>query len=247
MDGDKISLLEGNLQFIVRVANEIDMHDASEATDDCDATLLEASLPQNARTPQPPVRQQQPQQQQQHYQYKLLAAGATRPHLRPPVRQATPAAVTTTTTPTTTARTNGVAAYVVDEYANDETIDPTQIETIRVIGRGSCGEVSLARWRGGLVACKKIFRTLTKGDAMQEFLSEARILRRVRHPNIVLFMGMYNVDGETGILTESVYLKKLCFFFYKHFDICIDLCFLSYFKKRYVRRGSLADVLVAGF
>ena len=50
---------------------------------------------------------------------------------------------------------------------------------------------------------------------MQEFLSEARILRKVRHPNIVLFMGMFNCNGETGILTE------------------------------YVRRGSLYDVLLA--
>lgn len=65
------------------------------------------------------------------------------------------------------------------------------------------------------MACKKIFRALIKGDAVQEFLSETRILRKVRHPNIVLFMGMYNCDGETGILTE------------------------------YVPRGSLYDVLLA--
>jgi len=94
-------------------------------------------------------------------------------------------------------------------------IDKSEIEEIRPIGSGSCGEVVLARWRGGLVACKKIFRALIHGDALQEFMAEVRIMRRLRHPHIVLYMGMYNAAGETGIVTE------------------------------YLRRGSLADVLAA--
>lgn len=110
----------------------------------------------------------------------------------------------------------GVAGHDGHDGDTDIMVDKAEIEEIRTIGSGSCGEVVLARWRGGLVACKKIYRALIHGDALQEFMAEVRIMRRLRHPNIVLYMGMFNsAAGETGIVTE------------------------------YLRRGSLADVLAA--
>ena len=48
---------------------------------------------------------------------------------------------------------------------------------IKVIGKGSCGEVWQAEWNGTTVAVKKIFRALLSNDAAKEFRAEAKILR----------------------------------------------------------------------
>ena len=56
-----------------------------------------------------------------------------------------------------------------------------------VLGRGASGEITLARWRGALVAAKRV-RVDTPSRATS-FLREVRALARLRHPHVLPFYG----------------------------------------------------------
>ena len=64
----------------------------------------------------------------------------------------------------------------------------TEFEIMERVGVGTCGEVLKANFHGTIVAIKKIFRTRIQKNKLTEFSSEVEILRKLRHPNIVLFM-----------------------------------------------------------
>lgn len=70
------------------------------------------------------------------------------------------------------------------------------------IGLGSYGEVYHADWNGTEVAVKKFLDQDFSGDALEQFRSEVRIMQRLRHPNIVLFMGAVTRPPHLSILTE---------------------------------------------
>ncbi|KAM3230616.1 hypothetical protein ACQJBY_061039 [Aegilops geniculata] len=67
---------------------------------------------------------------------------------------------------------------------------------------GSYGEVYRADWNGTEVAVKKFLDQDFYGDALDEFRSEVRIMRRLRHPNIVLFMGAVTRPPNLSIVSE---------------------------------------------
>ncbi|KAH7651963.1 sterile alpha motif and leucine zipper containing kinase AZK protein [Dioscorea alata] len=70
------------------------------------------------------------------------------------------------------------------------------------IGLGSCGEVYRAEWNGTEVAVKKFLNQDLSGDAVEQFKCEVRIMLRLRHPNVVLFMGAVTRPPNLSILTE---------------------------------------------
>ncbi|KAI8022086.1 Serine/threonine-protein kinase EDR1 [Camellia lanceoleosa] len=70
------------------------------------------------------------------------------------------------------------------------------------IGLGSYGEVYRADWNGTEVAVKKFLDQDFSGAALVEFRSEVRIMRRLRHPNVVLFMGAVTRPPNLSIVTE---------------------------------------------
>ncbi|CAN6299330.1 unnamed protein product [Urochloa humidicola] len=70
------------------------------------------------------------------------------------------------------------------------------------IGLGSYGEVYHADWNGTEVAVKKFLDQDFYGDALDEFRCEVRIMRRLRHPNIVLFMGAVTRPPNLSIVSE---------------------------------------------
>eukprot|EP00249_Psilotum_nudum_P022895 c28683_g3_i1 orf=411-3836(+) len=70
------------------------------------------------------------------------------------------------------------------------------------IGLGSYGEVYRGEWHGTEVAVKKFLDQDISGDALEEFRSEVRIMRRLRHPNVVLFMGAVTRSPNLSIVTE---------------------------------------------
>ncbi|KAF8406901.1 hypothetical protein HHK36_006022 [Tetracentron sinense] len=70
------------------------------------------------------------------------------------------------------------------------------------IGLGSYGEVYHADWNATEVAVKKFLDQDFSGDALDQFRSEIRIMRRLRHPNVVLFMGAVTRPPNLSILTE---------------------------------------------
>lgn len=70
------------------------------------------------------------------------------------------------------------------------------------IGLGSYGEVYHGDWHGTEVAVKKFLEQDISGDALEEFRSEVRLMKRMRHPNVVLFMGAVMRAPNLSIVTE---------------------------------------------
>ncbi|KAJ1281014.1 hypothetical protein BS78_04G276100 [Paspalum vaginatum] len=70
------------------------------------------------------------------------------------------------------------------------------------IGLGSFGEVYRGEWHGTEVAVKKFLQQDISSDALEEFRQEVRIMKRLRHPNVVLFMGAITRVPNLSIVTE---------------------------------------------
>ncbi|KAL8499084.1 hypothetical protein ACS0TY_022164 [Phlomoides rotata] len=70
------------------------------------------------------------------------------------------------------------------------------------IGIGSYGEVYRAEWNGTEVAVKRFMNQDISGDALTQLKCEIEIMLRLRHPNVVLFMGAVTQPPHMSILTE---------------------------------------------
>ncbi|KAL5052402.1 hypothetical protein RYX36_033084 [Vicia faba] len=70
------------------------------------------------------------------------------------------------------------------------------------IGLGSYGEVYRGEWHGTEVAVKRFLLQDISGESLEEFKSEVQIMRRLRHPNVVLFMGAITRPPNLSIVTE---------------------------------------------
>ncbi|WOH07016.1 hypothetical protein DCAR_0626445 [Daucus carota subsp. sativus] len=70
------------------------------------------------------------------------------------------------------------------------------------IGAGSFGTVHRAEWHGSDVAVKVLSIQDFSDDQLKEFLREVAIMKRVRHPNVVLFMGAVTKRPHLSIVTE---------------------------------------------
>ncbi|XP_061975812.1 serine/threonine-protein kinase CTR1-like isoform X2 [Populus nigra] len=71
---------------------------------------------------------------------------------------------------------------------------------------GSFGTVYHADWRGSDVAVKILEEQEFHAERFEEFLSEVSIMKRLRHPNIVLFMGAVTQPPNLSIVME--YLSR---------------------------------------
>ncbi|KAI3978278.1 hypothetical protein MKX01_003441 [Papaver californicum] len=98
---------------------------------------------------------------------------------------------------------------MLDEVAEWE-IPWEDIQIGERIGIGSYGEVYRADWNGTEVAVKKFFEQDFSGDALEQLKCEARIMLRLRHPNVVLFMGAVTRPPNLSILTEFLPRGSLC-------------------------------------
>lgn len=81
----------------------------------------------------------------------------------------------------------------------DASVKFKEIKLERQVGEGSFGVVYKAMFRGASVAVKRmrpVFAELTNKD-IEEFNKEAYMMSRLRHPNIVLVMGISYVDPAT--------------------------------------------------
>ncbi|KAL2933570.1 Serine/threonine-protein kinase CTR1 [Bienertia sinuspersici] len=70
------------------------------------------------------------------------------------------------------------------------------------IGAGSFGTVHRAEWNGSEVAVKILMESDFHPERCNEFLREVAIMKRLRHPNIVLFMGAVTEPPNLAIVTE---------------------------------------------
>ncbi|KAL3505623.1 hypothetical protein ACH5RR_031005 [Cinchona calisaya] len=70
------------------------------------------------------------------------------------------------------------------------------------IGQGSCGTVYHALWHGSDVAVKVFSKQEYSEDVIFSFRQEVSLMKRLRHPNILLFMGAVTSPDRLCIVTE---------------------------------------------
>ncbi|KAF5752130.1 serine/threonine-protein kinase pakF-like isoform X1 [Tripterygium wilfordii] len=70
------------------------------------------------------------------------------------------------------------------------------------IGQGSCGTVYHALWYGSDVAIKVFSKQEYSDDVIHCFRQEVSVMKRLRHPNILLFMGAVTSPQRLCIVTE---------------------------------------------
>ncbi|KAL6192801.1 hypothetical protein ACLB2K_033887 [Fragaria x ananassa] len=87
----------------------------------------------------------------------------------------------------------------------DWEIEPAELDFSGsvTIGKGSFGEILKAHWRGTPVAVKRILPSLS-GDRLviQDFRHEVNLLVKLRHPNIVQFLGAVTEKKPLMLITE---------------------------------------------
>ncbi|VFQ75062.1 unnamed protein product [Cuscuta campestris] len=87
------------------------------------------------------------------------------------------------------------------------------------IGAGSFGTVLRADWNGSEVAVKILMEQDFHPERLQDFLQEVAIMKRLRHPNIVLFMGAVTQPPNLSIVTEYLSRGSLYRLLHKHGEV----------------------------
>jgi serine/threonine protein kinase len=87
----------------------------------------------------------------------------------------------------------------------DWEVDPSELDFSNAvsIGKGSFGEIIKASWRGTPVAVKRILPSLSDDKlVVQDFRHEVNLLVKLRHPNIVQFLGAVTEKKPLMLITE---------------------------------------------
>ncbi len=104
-------------------------------------------------------------------------------------------------------------ASIRGDRPEDSSGDPIQWGPLRVldkIGRGSFGDVYRARDpRLDRDVALKLLRHRSHVPDGTEIVEEARLMARVRHPNVVTIYGAERIDGRTGIWMELLSQRNL--------------------------------------
>ncbi|KAK6133738.1 hypothetical protein DH2020_032449 [Rehmannia glutinosa] len=87
----------------------------------------------------------------------------------------------------------------------DWEIEPAELDfsNSTLVGKGSFGEIVKACWRGTPVAVKRILPSLSDDRlVIQDFRHEVNLLVKLRHPNIVQFLGAVTEKKPLMLITE---------------------------------------------
>ncbi|KAL8104121.1 hypothetical protein AgCh_028377 [Apium graveolens] len=91
--------------------------------------------------------------------------------------------------------------YEIDNYKVD-------MNEAVLIGEGVYGEVYIVKWRGIEVAAKTIRSSIASNQMVRKtFLKELALWQKLRHPNIVQFLGILKDSERLIFLTE--YLRNM--------------------------------------
>jgi len=90
----------------------------------------------------------------------------------------------------------------VDMTTGTVLVDMREVVLKERIGRGSVGDVYRGYWRGTEIAVKKMPTVNFTPNFMKEMLREAEIMKSIRHPNILTFMGASTEWPDVCIITE---------------------------------------------
>ncbi|KAK9918746.1 hypothetical protein WJX75_006516 [Coccomyxa subellipsoidea] len=89
-----------------------------------------------------------------------------------------------------------------DDDAAEWEIEASEIELGPRIGIGSYGEVFRGSWRHTDVAVKRFLEQDLSPQLMAEFRAEVALMQRLKHPNVVLFMGACTQPPNLSIVTS---------------------------------------------
>ena len=84
-------------------------------------------------------------------------------------------------------------------------IDYKELEMIKKIGEGGYGDVYLGKWLGQEVAIKQYGKNSSKKRTTKkttDFIKEVEVISNLRHPNIVLYMGVCINFSNYLMITE---------------------------------------------
>ena len=84
-----------------------------------------------------------------------------------------------------------------------------EVEMHERLGAGAFGEVRKAVWRGSVVAVKLLHETRAEHKVVSMFYSEASLLCRMRHPNIVQCLGV-STDPGAMAMVHTTFLCLFC-------------------------------------
>lgn len=96
--------------------------------------------------------------------------------------------------------------YDIEVISEFEKVDLAQLKLGKRIGKGSFGEVFIGTYLGTDVAVKKLPANKITPEFMAEFAREASLMRSLRHPNVVQFLGATMDEPDICIVTE--YMSK---------------------------------------
>ncbi|KAJ7559742.1 hypothetical protein O6H91_04G099000 [Diphasiastrum complanatum] len=77
------------------------------------------------------------------------------------------------------------------------------------VGIGSFGEVFRGIWRGTEVAIKLMLEQDLTKENTEDFCNEIRLLSRLRHPNVILFLGACTKPPHLSLVTEYMHMGSL--------------------------------------
>ena len=79
-----------------------------------------------------------------------------------------------------------------------------ELEMIKKIGEGGYGDVYLGKWLGQEVAIKQYGKNsrLRNTKKIADFIKEVEVISNLRHPNIVLYMGVCIDYSKYLMITE---------------------------------------------
>ncbi|CAI5969469.1 unnamed protein product [Closterium sp. NIES-65] len=107
----------------------------------------------------------------------------------------------------------GAAAGAVQQLSllpqQEWTIEFSELRLGIRVGVGSFGEVFRAVWRGTEVAVKMLWEQDAKPEDTEDFYNEIALLSRLRHPNVILFMGACTVPPHLSMVTEYMHMGSL--------------------------------------
>uniref|UniRef100_A0A7N0TW33 non-specific serine/threonine protein kinase n=1 Tax=Kalanchoe fedtschenkoi TaxID=63787 RepID=A0A7N0TW33_KALFE len=88
-------------------------------------------------------------------------------------------------------------------------IDFSELTVGTRVGIGFFGEVFRGTWNGTDVAIKVFLEQELTGEIIEDFCNEISILTRLRHPNVILFLGACTKPPRLSMVTEYMELGSL--------------------------------------
>jgi hypothetical protein len=99
-----------------------------------------------------------------------------------------------------------LAGLLDDNYL--EQIDADEIQLAERIGKGTYGEVFKGVWRGTVVAVKKLPSHNITPNVLGDFLKEARIMKQLRHPNLLMMLGLCVTENHRDLAIIMEYMPR---------------------------------------